>query len=100
MGAELNSFQESAYVPKSKPRATSVLEGDEITFQQQKHDHNKIIKPVKEEWDQSDLWLANHTQNSNQIFLLKSTTDLSGLGTGLVRSTQKTYQNSSHSSHL
>jgi hypothetical protein len=32
-----------------------MLEGDESTFQQQKHDANKIMKLEKEEWDQSDL---------------------------------------------
>jgi hypothetical protein len=37
-----------------------VLEGDEITFQQQKHNLNKIMKPVEEECDQSDLQLANY----------------------------------------
>jgi hypothetical protein len=29
----------------------SMLEGDESTFQQQKHDPNKIRKPTVEEWD-------------------------------------------------
>jgi hypothetical protein len=54
-GSLIIVFKESAYVPKSKPRATSVLEGDEITLQQHKHDANKIMKLAKEEWDQSDL---------------------------------------------
>jgi hypothetical protein len=31
MGVELNSVHEPSYVPKSKPRATSVLEGDEMS---------------------------------------------------------------------
>jgi hypothetical protein len=47
------------YVPKSKPQATSVLEGDEITFQQQKYDPNKITKPTEEEWDQSAIATEN-----------------------------------------
>jgi hypothetical protein len=42
-------LDESAYVLKSKPRATSVLEVDENTFQQQKNDTNKIKKLVEEE---------------------------------------------------
>jgi hypothetical protein len=48
-----------------------VLEGDERTFQQQKHDPKKITKPAEEEWNQSDLWLANYAQNSHQTLLLK-----------------------------
>jgi hypothetical protein len=48
-----------AYVPKSKPQATSVLEGDESTFQQQKYDPNKITKPAEEEWDQSAIAAEN-----------------------------------------
>jgi hypothetical protein len=48
-----------------------VLEGDESTFQQQKHDPKKITKPAEEEWNQSNLWLANYAQNSNQTLLLK-----------------------------
>jgi hypothetical protein len=67
-----------------------MLEGDESTFQQQKHDPNKIMKLDEEEYDQSDLWLANYFQNSDQGFLLKSPVDLSGLHTRLVRSTHKT----------
>jgi hypothetical protein len=59
-----------------------MLEGDERTFQQQKHDPNKIMKQSEEEWDQSYLRLANYAQNNDQRFLLKSPTDLSGLGTG------------------
>jgi hypothetical protein len=35
------------YVPNSKPRATSILECDESTFQQQKNDPNKITNPMK-----------------------------------------------------
>jgi hypothetical protein len=54
------------YVPNSKPRTTSVLEDDESTLQQQKHDPNKIMNLVEEEWDQSDLRLANYAQNSEQ----------------------------------
>jgi hypothetical protein len=54
-----------------------VLEGDEITFQQQKHDPNKITKLAKEECDQSNLRLANYVQNSNQMFMLKISPDLS-----------------------
>jgi hypothetical protein len=77
-----------------------MLEDDESTFQHQKHNTNKIMKPAEEEWDQSDLWLANYVQNSNQRFLLKNLANLSGLDTGLVRSTQKTFQNLSISSHL
>jgi hypothetical protein len=42
-------LQQSAYVPNSKPQATSVLEGDERTFQQQKNDPNKIMNPTEEE---------------------------------------------------
>jgi hypothetical protein len=76
-----------------------MLEGDENTFQHQKHDPNKIMKPAKEESDQSDLQLANYTQNNDERFLLKSPTDLSGLGTGLVRSTQTSSQNSNLSFH-
>ncbi len=48
-----------------------MLEGDESTFQQQKHYPNKIMKPAKEEWDQLDLRLANYAQNSDQMLLLK-----------------------------
>jgi hypothetical protein len=43
-----------------------MLEGDESTFQQQKHDHNKIPKPAEEEWNQSDLRLANYAQNGHK----------------------------------
>jgi hypothetical protein len=82
-------LQELAYVLNSKPQTTSVLEADESTFQQQKYDPNKIMKLAEEEWNQSDLRLANYTQNSDQRFLLKSPADLSSLGTRLVRSTQK-----------
>jgi hypothetical protein len=35
------------------------------------------MKLVEEEWDQSNLWLANYIQNSDQMFLLKSHSDLS-----------------------
>jgi hypothetical protein len=42
-----------------------MLEGDESTFQQHKYVPNKITKPVKKEWDQSNLWLANYAQNSD-----------------------------------
>jgi hypothetical protein len=48
-----------------------VLEGDESTFQQQKYGTNKITKPAEEEWDQSDLRLANYAQNGHQRLLLK-----------------------------
>jgi hypothetical protein len=48
-----------------------MLEGDESTFQQQKHDPNKIMKPVEEECDQSDLRLGKYAQNSHQTLLLK-----------------------------
>jgi hypothetical protein len=48
-----------------------VLEGDKSTFQQQKHDPKKITKSAEEEWNQSNLWLANYAQNSNQTLLLK-----------------------------
>jgi hypothetical protein len=77
-----------------------VLECDEITFQQKKYDPNNIAKPAKEELDQSDLPLANYTQNGDQRFLLKSRVDLSGLDTRLVESTQKTSQNLSLSLHI
>jgi hypothetical protein len=60
-----------------------MIEGDESTFQQQKHDPNKITKPTEEEWDQSDLRLVNYTQNSHKMLLLKN----SG---GLVRSGYQT----------
>jgi hypothetical protein len=59
-------LQESAYVLNLKPQATSILEGDECTFQQEKNDPNEITKPAEEEWDQSDLQLANYAQNINQ----------------------------------
>jgi hypothetical protein len=49
-----------------------VLESDESTFEQHKHDPTKITKLAKEEWDQSDLRLANYVQNSDQRFLLKN----------------------------
>jgi hypothetical protein len=65
-----------AYVPKSKPRATSVLQGDESTFQQHKHDLKNIMKPAEEECDQSDLRLANYAQNSDQRLLLKKSSGL------------------------
>jgi hypothetical protein len=58
------------------------------------------MKLAEEEWDQSELRLANYAKNSNQRFLVKSLADLFGLGTGLVQSTQKTSQNLSLSSHL
>jgi hypothetical protein len=32
-----------------------MLEGDESTFQQKKHDPNKIMKLAEEDWDQSDF---------------------------------------------
>jgi hypothetical protein len=77
-----------------------MLEGDESIFQQQKHDPNKITKLAEEEWDQSDLRLANYAQNSDLRFILKSPRDLSGLGYGLVQSRHKTPQNSSLFSNL
>jgi hypothetical protein len=46
-----------------------VLEVDENTFQQQKHDSNKITKTAEQEWDQSDLQLANYARNSDQRLL-------------------------------
>jgi hypothetical protein len=52
-------LQELTFVPNSKLRTTSVLEGDENTSQQQKHDPNKNMKLAEEECDQSDLQLAN-----------------------------------------
>jgi hypothetical protein len=55
-----------------------MLEDDESTFQQQKHDTNKITKLAEEEWDQSDLRLVNYGQNSDQTFPLKSLADLFG----------------------
>jgi hypothetical protein len=51
-------LQESANVPKLKPQATSVLEGDESIFQQQKSDPNKIIKLPEEKLDQLDLQIT------------------------------------------
>jgi hypothetical protein len=53
-----------------------VLEGDESTFQQQKHDPNKITKLAEEECDQTDLRLVNYTQNNDQMFILKIPADL------------------------
>jgi hypothetical protein len=53
------------------PGVTSVLEGDESTFQKQKHDPNKITKPAEEEMNQSDLRLVNYAQNSDQMLLLE-----------------------------
>jgi hypothetical protein len=55
-------LQELAYVLNSKPCVISILEGYESTFQQQKNDPNKITNPTEEEWDQSDLRLANYAQ--------------------------------------
>jgi hypothetical protein len=55
-----------------------MLKGDERAFQQHKQDPNKITKVAKEEWNKSDLQLANYTQYSDQRFLLKSPQDLSG----------------------
>jgi hypothetical protein len=49
------------------------------------------MKLAEEEWDQSDLRLANYAQNSDKMLLLKSRADLSGLGIGLIRSTQRTF---------
>jgi hypothetical protein len=37
-----------------------MLEGDESTLQQQKHDPDKITKPTEDEWDQLDIQLANY----------------------------------------
>jgi hypothetical protein len=48
-----------------------MLEGYESTFQQQKHDYNKITKPSKEEWGQLNLRLANYAQNGHKRLLLK-----------------------------
>jgi hypothetical protein len=53
-----------------------MLEGDESTFQQHKHDLNKIMEPAEGKWNQSDLRLANYTQNSDQRFLLKKSSRL------------------------
>jgi hypothetical protein len=66
-GSRIIFFQELTYVLNSKLRSTSVLEGDECTFQQQKNDSKKILKPAKEEWDQSNLQLANYAQNSYRM---------------------------------
>jgi hypothetical protein len=49
-----------------------MVEGDESTFQHQKHYPNKITKLAIEEWDQLELQLTNYAQNSDQWFLLKS----------------------------
>jgi hypothetical protein len=48
-----------------------MLEGDESIFQQLKHDPNKITKLAEEEWDRSDLRLANYVKNSHQMLLVK-----------------------------
>jgi hypothetical protein len=56
-----------------------MVEGDENTFQQQKHDPNKITKSAEEEYDQSDLRLVNYAQNDHQRLMLKKSD-------GLVRS--------------
>jgi hypothetical protein len=39
------------------------MECEECTFQQHKNDPNKMMKPAEEEWNQSDLRLANYAQN-------------------------------------
>jgi hypothetical protein len=44
-----------------------MIEGDECIFQQHKNDPRKVMNLTKEEWDQSDLRLANYTQKSNQM---------------------------------
>jgi hypothetical protein len=79
-------LQELAYVSKLKPQATSVLEGDEITFQQQKSDPNKITKLVEEELEQSDLRLENYVQNNHLTLLLKMSDEHVQPWTGYVRS--------------
>jgi hypothetical protein len=76
-------FQESDYVPKLKLWATSMLEGDENTFQQYKHDPNKITKPSEEEWDQSDF--TNYAQHNHQMLLLKMSDGHVRPWTGFVR---------------
>jgi hypothetical protein len=59
-------LQESANVPKLNPQATSVLEGDESIFQQQKSDPNKIIKLPEEKLDQLELQLGNYAKTVNK----------------------------------
>jgi hypothetical protein len=62
-----------------------MLKADESTFQQHKHDPNKITNLMKDEWDQSDLRLTNYAQNCDQRFLMKNPADLSGLGTNFLK---------------
>jgi hypothetical protein len=50
-----------------------MLEGDESTFQQQKHDPNKITKPAEEEWDQLNLRLANYEANRRRMVSIELT---------------------------
>jgi hypothetical protein len=40
-------LHELAYVSNSKPQETSVIEGVECTFQQEKNDPNEIMKPAE-----------------------------------------------------
>jgi hypothetical protein len=68
------------------PYYLAVLEGDESTFQQQKHGSNKITKPTEEEYDQSDLRLANYAQNSHQTLGEKLSGGHVRCWTGYVRS--------------
>jgi hypothetical protein len=53
-----------------------MVEGDESTFQQQKHDPNKITKSAEEEYDQSLLRLVNYAQNDHQRLMLKKSEGL------------------------
>jgi hypothetical protein len=82
-GNRIKLFSRIGLCPKIKNRTIFILEGDESTFQQKKHNPNKITKPIKEQWDQSDIQLANYAQNDHQVLLLEK----SG---GIVRSGYRT----------
>jgi hypothetical protein len=48
-GSRIKIFARISLCPEIKTRATSMIDGDEITFQQNKNDPNKIMNPAEEE---------------------------------------------------
>jgi hypothetical protein len=59
-------LQESAYVPRSNPKARTLQEGDDHTNQQHKNDILEVRNAAEKEWDQLDTPIARYGQNSRR----------------------------------
>jgi hypothetical protein len=58
--SRIKLFARIGLCPEFKTLDNYCAKGDECTFQQEKNDPNEITKSAKEEWDQSNLRLANY----------------------------------------